>query len=236
VVALSAAAALAATALGCGVINRAKQTVGNLTAVSELAEKLKDSDKITFGATYKLFDGSTAKAAQQPPNSAVVGKDGRFIVTQEFIYLCSDEAGKTTCQKSKNTGEGQLNTSNAGLIPSVAGEGFVSAPIAVALLLAASVSPGAKVDKSEKKIAGQQSTCVKVSGIQPDTDPDTPDVTEFSACVTDNGVLAQFDGALSDGKRASVEMTEYSSSPDASLFKPPAGATIVDVDQLHEPN
>src|SRR5436190_8713476 len=125
IIAYTAAVALGASALGCGVINRARETVGNLTAVSQLADKLKNADKVTYGASYKLFDGSTVKVAQQPPDTAVVGKSGSFIATQDYIYLCSVEEGKNTCQRSKNTTTGQINTSNAGLIPSVAGDSFV---------------------------------------------------------------------------------------------------------------
>ena len=228
---VTAAVALGATALGCGVIGRVKQAADNITTVSELAEKLGNSEKLTFTADYKLSDGSTSQVVQQPPNAAYIGKEGRFIVTADTFYLCSTDSGAMKCQKSKNTG-GQLDAAQAGLIPGVAGAGFVSAPVAVALLTAASLAPGAKVDKSTRKIAGQNSTCVKISGIKSDSSPGTDELKDFTACVTDSGLLSAFEGTLTDGKHASIEMTKYSGTADAKAFEPPAGAEIVDVDNL----
>jgi hypothetical protein len=228
---VTAAVAVAATLLGCGVLSQVKQAASNITTISDLAEKLGKADKLTFTAEYKLSDGSVASVVQQPPNSAYVGRNGRFIVTADAFYLCGTGNGAMSCQKTANTG-GSLDAANAGLIPSVAGAGFVSAPIALALLTAASISPGAKVDKTERKIAGQSSTCIKVSGIKGDNDPSTSDVKDFSACVTDSGLLASFSGDLNNGEHASIEMTRYSGSADAKAFAPPAGAQVVDVDRL----
>jgi len=226
-----AAVALAATALGCGVISRVKQAADNITTVGELAKKLGNSDKLTFTAEYKLSDGSTATVVQQPPDAAYLGKDGRFIVTADSLYLCGTTDGKVSCQKSENT-TGQLDAGDAGLIPGVAGAGFVSAPVAVAVLTAASLAPGATVAKTTRKIAGQDSTCVKVSGIKTDASPGTADVKDFTACVTDGGLLASFAGTLTDGTNASIELTRYSGSADVAAFAPPAGAQIVDVETL----
>lgn len=231
IVTVTAGVAVAVTLLGCGVISQVKQAASTITTISDLAQKLGNADKLTFTAEYKLSDGSVASVVQQPPNSAYIGKGGRFIVTPEAFYLCDTQNGAMSCQKSANT-SGSLDTANAGLIPSVAGAGFVSAPIALALLTAASISPGAKVEKTERKIAGQSSTCLKVSGIKGDNDPNTSDVRDFSACVTDSGLLSSFSGELNNGEKASIEMTRYSGSADARAFAPPAGAEVVDVDKL----
>jgi hypothetical protein len=117
----------------------------------------------------------------------------------------------------------------------VAGAGFISAPIALVLLTAASVTPGVTVDKSERKIAGQQSSCLKVSGIKPDEDPNSADVQEFTACVADNGLLTLFSGKDTAGTDVSVEMTKFSDKADPKAFEPPAGYKIVEVDQLEPP-
>jgi hypothetical protein len=226
-----AAAALGATALGCGVISQVKQAASNITTVSELADKLRDAEKMTFTAEYRVFDGSTATVVQQPPNAAFVGKDGRFIVTADSYYLCSPEKKVLTCQKSPSDGA-SLDAASAGLIPAVTGEGFISAPIALGLLVAASVTPGAHVDKSEKTIAGQHATCVKVTGIPQATNAGAGDVKDFSTCVTDKGLLGSFEGTQNDGKRAGVELTSFKDTADAKAFQPPAGAKIVDVQQI----
>jgi len=238
IAALTAVATLGATALGCGVFSRVQQAASNLSTVTEVAQKLKDSGSLTYTAEYKMLDGATATVVQQPPNVAVIGKDGRFILTAESIITCGTQAGKTACQKQKNTSPqgDSTNAANAAYFSTAAGTGFISAPLAIGVLTVASLSPGATVEKSERTIAGQKSTCLKISGIQPDNDPSTPDLKEFSACVTDSGVLASFEGLGTDGKNATVELTRYSSSVDANAFKPPAGAEVTDLDQLKTPN
>jgi hypothetical protein len=231
IITVVATVAFVATGLGCGVISQVKQAAGNISTVSDLADKLRGAEKLTYTAQYKVFDGSTATVVQQPPNAAFIGKDGRFLVTADANYLCSTQEKVLTCQKSPNDGA-TLDASSAGLIPAVTGAGFISAPIALGLLVAASVVPGAKVDKSEKKIAGQQSTCLKVTGIPQASGAPTTDVRDFSVCVTDNGLLASFEGTQNDGQRAGVELTSYQDSADAKAFVPPAGAKIVDVQEL----
>jgi outer membrane lipoprotein-sorting protein len=233
ILAVVAAVALGVSMLGCGVISQFKHAAGNLTAVSEVADKLKNSEKLTFTAEYKLEDGSTAKVVQQPPAAAYIGKEGRFIVTADSYYICSDKSGKTSCEKSKNTSGSGVDANSAGMIPAVAGAGFVSAPVVVLVLVAASIQPGANVEKTTKKVAGENSTCLKVTGIKTDA---SQTLQDFTACVTDNGLLASFEGTLTDGKKAKIELVRYSSTADASAFQPPAGAEIIDVDQLSTPN
>src|SRR5205814_930709 len=114
-----AAVALAATALGCGVISRVKQAADNITTVGELAKKLGNSDKLTFTAEYKLSDGSTATVVQQPPDAAYLGKAGRLIVTADSLYLRGTTDGKVSCQKSGNT-TCPLDAAGAGLTPGAA--------------------------------------------------------------------------------------------------------------------
>jgi hypothetical protein len=223
---------LGVTALGCGVISQAKQAVDNLATVADLANKLGTSSTLTYTADYKLDDQTVATVVQQPPSVAVMGKDGRFIFTQDAIYLCDKKKKPATCQKTANTAGPQLDQTSAAYLPAVAGTGFVSAPVALVILTAASVAPGATVEKSERTIAGLKSTCLKVSGIPEDKDPKTVDLREFSACVSDNGLLTSFSGVDSAGTRLAVEMSRYSETVDAKAFQPPAAYQIVDVDRL----
>jgi len=214
--------------------SQAKQAVNNVATVSDVAHKLQDSEKLTFTAEYRLSDGSTATVVQQPPNAAFIGKEGRVILTVDSLYVCSTQSGKTTCQKNHNA-SGQIDSSNSGYIASAAGAGFIAAPVAFALLLGASTVPGAKVDKSERKIAGQNTTCLTISGLPAGNNTTGPDLKSFSACVTDNGLLASFEGAQTDGEKIALELTKLSMSADPSAFKPPADAEIIDVDQLKTP-
>jgi hypothetical protein len=231
----AAAVGLAAT-LGCGVISAARNVVGNLQTLSDMADKMGRSEQTVFQADYRLADGSTVTVAQQPPASADTGATGRFISTPEAMYLCDKDGGGWVCQKSP-AAEG-TDGSEASVAATVLGQGFVSAPLALGVLTAALLVPTAKVAKSTPRIAGQRSTCAKVSGLesaQQQTDPSAspePKISDFTVCITDAGVLSRFSGRLTDGTRAAIEMTRYSTRVDASLFQPPAGARINDVTQL----
>ena len=48
----------------------------------------------------------------------------------------------------------------------VAGPGFVTPELALGLILAAALVPGAKVEQSEKTIAGQSSKCATATGLE----------------------------------------------------------------------
>jgi hypothetical protein len=224
------AATLGASLLGCGVFAKVKHAAGNVATVTDLAGKLRDAQSMTYTAQYRLADGSTATVAQQPPNSSFAGRKGRMIVTADAYYLCQAHKGVQTCQKSVNTGAG-LDTNVANMIPGVAGDGFVSAPVALAAMTAASLIPDVKLDSSERTIAGQHTTCLKVNGLTPSPATDGKP-KDFTLCVTDKGLLGSFDGSLTDGKPAHVELTSYRDGADAAAFRPPAGAKIVKVDQI----
>lgn len=232
---ITAAVALGVATLGCGLLSQARQAVNNLSTVADLAQKLANASKLTYTADYKLDDQSVATVVQQPPNAAVVGKNGRFIFTPDAIYLC-DTKKPATCQMTANTAGSQLDQTSAAYLSSVAGTGFVSAPVALVIMTAASVAPGARVERSERTIAGLTSICLEVTGIPADNDPKSADLTQFSACVSDSGLLTSFAGTDSAGTKLAVEMTRYSETADANAFKPPAGYQVVDVDQLQTGN
>lgn len=219
------AVAAAAAMLGCGVLGQVRQAANNVASVADLAQKLGDSDQLTFTAEYRVAGGSTTTVAQQPPNAAFIGPGGRFVVTPQSLLLCGKDK---TCQKSSNP-TGQLDVTNAGMVPTVTGTGFISAPLAVAMLTAASVAPGARVTQSKRKIAGQPSTCLKVSNLKTDADP-TP--RGFTACVTETGLLAAFSGDAEKGATADIEMTSYSETVDPQAFTAPAGYQVANVDHL----
>lgn len=217
-----------ATMLGCGVFGQVQQAADNISAVAELSEKLGGSDKLTFTAEYRLADGSTTTVVQQPPNAAFIGGKGRFVETPQTLLICGAE---NSCQSSANR-TGELDITNAGMIPAAAGSGFISAPIALTLLSAGSITPGATVDRTERKIAGQPSTCLKVSGIKKDGQSAAK---SFSACVTDDGLLSSFAGDVTGDQTANIELTSYRGDADPQAFVAPAGHQVSNVDQLQVP-
>jgi hypothetical protein len=224
---ITLAVLLTAGSLGCGVLSKAKNVVSNISTITDFADKIGKAETLTYTAEYKLTDdkkNGTAKVVQQPPSVAYLGQDGSLIVTQDSIYTCGTSAGKTTCTKAANSGtDGRKNAASAASI----GAGFVSPELAVGILIAAAASPQAKVDKSSRKIAGQSSDCIKVTNTNPEGQDD---LSDFTVCITDKGILSEFSGKLENGQEAGIELTKFSGSADASAFTPPAGAVITDID------
>ena len=102
----------------------------------------------------------------------------------------------------------------------------------MALVLASALVPSSKVTKSAKTIAGQSSECVNVSGLPGDGDNASTDLVSFEMCITNSGVVSEFQGKSSDGKTVGSTMTSYTSHPDPKLFQPPPGAQIQDANSF----
>jgi hypothetical protein len=230
------AAMLGAGSLGCGLISKAKQTVDNVSAVTDLADKLGKADDLVYTGQYRVVgDGTTATVTQDPPKAAYIGKEGRYILTDDALLLCVGAAGKTTCQRSPRSQGGSAGD-QAAMMSAVAGAGFISAPMAVALMTASAVVPGIKIEKSDTKVAGLKSTCLHVTGIPADSQPNSVTAKEYDVCVAGNGILTRFTGLGTDDKKIGVELTKFSDSADAKNFKAPAGAKIVDVQSIDPGN
>ena len=233
VVLAAVALVLGAATLGCGFLSSAKQSVDNLSAISDISNLLGKSAQLTFTADYALVDGSgTATVVQQPPNAAFLAKNGRYILTAEALLMCTTANGSTTCQRTPNSGGSMGNAEQAAMLSAIGGGGFISTPMALALLTAASVVPGVKVDKSRRTVAGMDSTCLKAAGMPRDSDPKSVEPKEFTVCVADSGLLTTFIGTGTDDKSFGVELRAYRTTVDPKAFAPPAGAKIVNVDQL----
>jgi hypothetical protein len=226
------AVTVVAGAMGCGLIGKAQQVVGAAKILSDFGDRLEKGEKLTYTATYNVEGGDPVTLTQQPPNSAYVGKTGRFIFTSSAMYLCDTENAALTCQKSTPTGTA-VDSADSGLVSGVAGDAFVSPALALGLIAAAVLVPGAKVSESNKIIAGQSAKCATASNLDAAASPgDTSAPRDFTVCVTDGGALASFTGTDSSGKKLGMTMTAYSTSVDANSFKPPVGAKIVEVTQI----
>jgi len=226
------ATTLAAGTLGCGLLNQAQDLVNNAQVLSDFADRLGKAQTLTYTADYVTPDGATVTLAQQPPNTAFIAKDTRFIFTQEAIFLCSTEQAVLTCQKSPNS-QSTMDSSDAQLMGGLGGPGFVTPEVALGLILAASLVPGAKVEQSTQTIAGQGAKCASATGLDAAASPgDSDSPKEFTVCVTNAGILGSFTATSTAGERVGIELTKYSDAADVALFAPPAGAKIVDVTQI----
>jgi hypothetical protein len=227
---VAAAIVLGAATLGCGFIANVGNAVDNLAAVGDLTDKLGKSASLTFTATYSLVDGSgTATVVQQPPKAAFAGKDGTFILTGDALLMCTGSPA-VTCQRAPNAGADQAP---AEYVSAVAGGGFISAPMAITMITAASVVPGVEIDESSREIAGLAGTCLRATGISSQAQAQGGvDLKELTVCVADNGVLTAFSGVGTDDSRIGVELHTYSTTVNQAAFAPPAGAKVVDVAEL----
>jgi hypothetical protein len=225
----SVAAVLVAATMGCGLIGAAKNLVASAKILSDFGERLSKSSTLTYTAKYQATGGNTVTFVQQPPNAAYQSKDGSYIATRDYIYLCGTADGKTACQRTPNQSS-DASTQDASAIALVAGGGFVTPELALGLVAAAALVPGAKASESDKTIAGQKSLCVTVTGLDAAASPgDTEAPRDFTVCVTDVGILSSFSGSLTSGEQASIELTSYSDKADPAAFSPPAGAVVTDV-------
>ncbi len=224
------ATTVAVASMGCGMLDQAKNLVDNAQVLSDFADRLGKAQNLTFTAEYTTSDGDKVTLVQQPPNTALVAKDGRFIFTTEATFLCTTEQAVLTCQKSPND---TTTGGDSGLAASVGGPGFVTPELALGLILAASLVPGAKVEQSEKTIAGQSSRCAAATGLEAAAqEGDTEVPKEFTVCITDAGILASFTATSTTAEYKAIELTSYTDTADASAFEPPADAKIVDVTQI----
>ncbi len=231
------ATALAAGTFGCGLLSKAKDIADTAKVLSDFSDRLGKAATLTYTGEYKVTGGETGDPptvtlVHQPPNSAFISPTGRFIVTSDFLYFCSTEKTVMTCQKEPNSAS-TADTTDAGFIAGIAGPGFVTPELAIGLIAAAILVPGATVSQSSRTIAGQSSLCATASGLDKAASPgDKEAPRDFTVCVTDSGVLSSFSGTTVDGQQASIELTNYATTADPSAFAPPEGAKVVDVTQI----
>jgi hypothetical protein len=222
---VTAAVVVIATGTGCSLISAAKKVVGNATVMAKYSEKLQRGLTATYKADYKDTDGSVVTVQQQPPNSVYISSTGPWIFNGNTSYLCDNSSGSMVCQKTVYDNSAAADAALAG--SNFATGGFMAGEMGVGLILAAGLVPSSKLTESSKTIAGQKSSCVSVSNLQ-GADSTSGDLSSFTMCVTDAGIVSQFSGTGTDGKTVGSTMTSYTTKIDPSLFQPPAGAQIVD--------
>jgi hypothetical protein len=215
---------LGTTLMGCGVIGQVSNVVDSAGTLSTFTDRLGRSAGLTFTATYKSTDGGTVTLVQEPPNSVFIGPNGRYVFTPDHMLLCAEN----TCTRAPVAGAG-----DAGALTAVTGPGFVTPELALGVVAAAAVVPGADIESTEKEIAGQKSLCAIATGLEAAASPGEIDAPrDFSVCVTEAGVLASFTGTLTSGEKAAIELVSFTGEADSKAFEAPEGAEIVDATSL----
>jgi hypothetical protein len=224
--------ALVATALlvvgvgttGCSVVNKVRTAVhdvkGNKATIDAFSSKVQSGAATTFEATYVTTGSAPATIvyAVQPPTGLAFtdtptgssGTTADIVVNSSGEYSCTPASGSgpATCEKLGAASAKEQNQLFDFYTPSHW----------VAFLkdfsLVAGIA-GDKVTNSTMSLNGFSMSCV---------DFQTPGTQGLSTiCTTAQGILG-YVKVVSDA--TSFAITKYSSSPPASLFQLPPGATI----------
>jgi hypothetical protein len=188
-----------------------------------LAGNVKSAQKSTFQAVYTSSSGgstSTITLAQSPPKQLFRATDSSgsttsLINTGTTTYSCSGGGGSAvTCTSIGGRVAGAALTS---LVNVYNGSTALTVFDAWRSAIVARVA-GVSLTFTTETIGGQPSTCANWNR--------SGDTATY--CVTSTGVLAKVESSGgSSGSGTSFELTSYSTSPPASAFAVPQGATVV---------
>jgi hypothetical protein len=200
----SASGATATTATSAG----SSGSSSSLRKIEALETTVQGSAKETFKAVYTVVPTTgmtqTVTVEQAPPKSAItVGTTGLVIDTGTATYYC--QTAENMCLNAGTSNP--LASLTALFSPQTALNDFKAVQAE-----AAAHAAGYSISFSSGSYAGQSTTCANVTG---------GSSGPVKYCVTKQGLLAY---ASSAG--ATFSLTSYSTSPAASDFALPAGATV----------
>jgi hypothetical protein len=212
-------------AAGCGVVNKVKQAVhtveGNKATIDSFSQNLQSTKDTPFEATYATTGTSPATVvyAVDPSSGGLAfhetqtgsnASNLQLIVNSSGEYACnqSGAGGAWSCQK---LGQADAATENK-IFDLYTPAHWISFLKGVSLVAGLS---GDKVTSSTMSRNGFDMNCVDLvaKGV----------AGTSTICSTSQGILG-FVQVASDS--TSFEITNYSSSPAASLFQLPPGATV----------
>ena len=211
----------------CSTIDKVKSAIqdihGNKAVVDDFNSKL-NTAPTTFEANYTTTGSSPATvtyAAQLPDNVAFTLTPTGGIGDTPPVHLVQNSSGQYGCQQSsggqwscaKLTGETALSENSViDFYTPGHWQKFLSG-----VALAAGFA-GDKVSTSTMSLNGFDMSCIDLVA--------TGVAGKSTICTTSQGVLGYVNVA---GSSTSFEITSFSTSPSASLFQLPPGATITTV-------
>ncbi len=227
-IAVAIAATVGVLASGCSVVNKVKQAVhnveGNRATIDSFNQSLQSNTSAPFEATYTTTGSAPATVvyAVDPSSGGLTfhetqtganASNLQVIVNSSGEYACnqSGSAGTWSCQKLEKADAATENKIFDFYTPSH----WISFLKGVSLVAGLA---GDKVTSSTMSLNGFDMSCVDLvaHGV-----PGTSTI-----CSTSQGILGYVKVA-SDS--TSFQITNYSSSPSASLFQLPPGATVTTV-------
>jgi hypothetical protein len=217
------AAGVAAT--GCGVVNKVKQDVhrvqGNKSTIDSFTQGLQSNQSASFEATYMTsgsapativyaVDPSSGGLAFHQTQTGTSASNTQVIVNSSGEYVCT-QAGSAAAWSCQKLGQADAAAQNK-IFDIYTPSHWVSFLKGVSLVAGLA---GDTVTNSTMTLNGFDMNCVNLvaKGV----------VGTSTICSTSQGILGYVKVAQD---ATDFAITNYSSSPSASLFQLPPGATV----------
>jgi len=223
---------------GCGIVKAARKVVhtveGNKSTMDAFTNKIKSGEATTFEATYVTTGGSPATIvyAVAPPQGLLFKDTPSATISNSSggnsnVDIVVNPSGEYLCTPPSTSGSGSGSTWSCEKLPKASAADYNNildfytpahwVKFLDGFALAAGFA-GDKVSSSTMTVNGFAMTCVDLVA---------PGITGTSKiCTTAQNILGYVKVAQD---ATSFEITKYSSSPSASLFQLPPGATITTI-------
>ena len=222
---VATAAAVGLLATGCSAVNKVRQAVhnveGNKATIDSFTQNLQSNQSTAFEATYTTTGSAPATVvyAVDPSNGGLAFHETQTGANASNMQVIVNSAGEYVCNQSGSGGAWScqmLGKADAGSENKIFD--LYTPSHWISFLKGASLVAGLagdKVTSSTMSLNGFDMNCVDLVA------PGVPGTSTI--CSTAQGILGYVKVA-SDS--TSFQITNYSSSPSASLFQLPPGATV----------
>ena len=221
----AAVAMVGVLATGCSVVSKVRNAVhnveGNKATIDSFTQNLQSGQSTAFAATYSTTGSAPATVvyAVDPSSGGLAFHDSQTGANASNVQLIVNSSGEYACNQSgsgaawscEKLGQTAAASQNKifDLYTPAHWIGFLKGVSLVAGLA------GDKVTSSTMSLNGFTMNCVDLVA------PGVPGTS--TVCSTSQGILG-YAKVASDS--TSFQITNYSSSPSASLFQLPPGATV----------
>jgi hypothetical protein len=218
---LLAVGAVLAAAAGLASCNAAGEASSGVQAVRDLVQRMESARLHTYTAEYATAGGVAVVHAQTPPRVAYRSAAGSYVLGPDVAVRC--RLAETPARCDRAPGSDGVPLSHTGLIAAAVGTAFVPAEAAAAALSRAAGQADARVTTHGRVVATLRTRCVRVTTGQGGG-------LRLTACVTDGGLLAFFEGT--GAARVRMELVRSARTAEPTAFESPRDARVAEVDTL----
>jgi hypothetical protein len=208
----SAPPSTTASAGGASATTTTAAAAGGLGGLSTVVNRISDSSKKAYSATYQLVEGSQTQSitfAQDPPKTAVITPSGSFFVNGTSIIQCEGSGSSATCTSLPSSLTSELSGITDLFSPST-----LTGSLKGLEAEAQAKADGVTVTTSSANHGGLDSTCFTIAKASLGS--------KDTYCASNsNSVLTYVSTST-----ATITLTAFTPNPPASTFAPPAGATV----------